>query len=219
MDNIKIRLKKFFTTGSDITKALCIALIFTVLLEFCALDTRCDQVRESVFRLHVIANSDSTDDQELKLKVRDRIIRDSAHLFEGVSSDDEAIEISRKNICAFEKAAKDEITANGYDYSVSVSVSPSYFGTRVYDNITLPAGDYEALRVVIGEGKGKNWWCVMFPPMCLSPADKEADNKQLDETLNDDGLTLVTGGEKYKAKFRAVEIYEQIKHSLRNFFS
>ena len=113
-------------------------------------------ISSGLIRLHILANSDGNDDQLLKLKVRDRL------LSEADTSSGELNLSHIKEIC------RDEIIKNGYDYNVSVSYGKFYFPTKTYENITLPAGDYEALRVVIGKGEGKNWWCVMYPPLCFS---------------------------------------------------
>ena len=116
-------------------------------------------------------------------------------------------------------AAQDEIRKNGYPYDVHVELGEAWFDTRVYDDITLPAGEYEAVKVVIGEGEGKNWWCVMFPPMCVSAAEEVAsDSEALEQVLDEQQNTLVQNGEKYKIKFKSVEIYETVKEKLKEWF-
>ena len=107
--------------------------------------------------------------------------------------------------------AKAVIESNGYTYPVSVSLEETYFTTRSYDDFTLPAGNYQALRVVIGEGKGHNWWCVMFPPLCISAASE--NEAQLSDILNSEQLELVEGND-YEIKFKCVEIYEELKKYL-----
>lgn len=214
MNNIRKKLSKLFekiSVGNILLKSIVFALSVSLIFQFAILLQRCENVRENVFRLHVVANSDSNADQSLKLMVRDRIISESAHLFKGISTEEEAVKISAENIDFFTSVAREEIVARGYDYPVKISVGEADFNTRQYEDYTLPAGRYTALKIVIGEGKGKNWWCVMFPPMCLPAAQKTADEPEISDLIDKDGLELVCNGEKYRVKFKAVEIYEGIK--------
>lgn len=123
--------------------------------------------KNKLIRLHVLANSDSPEDQELKLKVRDKIIAEMNDRLGNSKSIDETREIVKENIEEIKKIALEEIKLNGKEYEVAVSLDSHNFPTKSYGGFTLPAGEYEALRVVIGEGKGQNWWCVMFPPLCF----------------------------------------------------
>ena len=122
---------------------------------------------QSLIRLHVIANSDSGDDQSLKLKVRDRVIKECGDIF----SENETIDTAREDILAnlgkIENCAIDEVRKNGYSYDVNVVFAPSYFPTKEYGDLVLPTGSYEAVRVEIGKASGQNWWCVLFPPLCF----------------------------------------------------
>jgi len=126
-----------------------------------------ETISESVVRLHVRANSDSAIDQKLKLKVRDRILKETEQLFSEQDNIEDVRNIINENIDIIKKVAKDEIKENGYSYNVSVQYGKSDFPTKSYGDICLPAGTYEALIVNIGEGKGQNWWCVLFPPLCF----------------------------------------------------
>lgn len=123
--------------------------------------------KEKLIRFHVIANSDSKEDQELKLKVRDKIIAYLSPKLEKSKSIEETKKIIENNITVIEDIASKEIKENDKSYSVSANLGYSNFPTKKYSNIVLPAGNYKALRVVIGSGEGKNWWCVMFPPLCF----------------------------------------------------
>lgn len=122
---------------------------------------------ENLIRLHVVANSDSDEDQELKIKVRDAIINKCGNVF----SETEDIFTARKNVCdnieAIKKCAVEEIRKNGYDYDVNVCITKEDFPTKEYGDLILPMGNYEALKVEIGKAEGKNWWCVLFPPLCF----------------------------------------------------
>lgn len=169
-----------------------------------------EKISEEVFRLHILANSNSDEDQQLKLKVRDSVLSESAQLFENAGSLEETITICNANIDRFQKTAEKCIKSNGYDYPVKVYVDKEYFNTREYDTFTLPSGIYNALKIEIGEGSGRNWWCVMFPAICLSSATEE----NLDQYLSDEEMELVNSDSKYEVRFKIVEIYEKLKSKL-----
>nr|WP_317412786.1 stage II sporulation protein R [uncultured Solibaculum sp.] len=193
--------------------ALSMGFVIAVLCSMANFSGQCQNIRESVFRLHVLANSDSQEDQELKLKVRDRILLESEHLMDGVSDREEAKQIAKQHLPELEAAAQDEIYRQGYDYPVEVRLEKTYFNTRQYDTVTLPAGQYDALRVLIGAGEGHNWWCVMFPPMCLPAAE---DPKQIEDVLNPQETDIVEGGQQYEVKFKVVEWFEEIQNCIQN---
>ncbi len=188
--------------------SLLIALVFGIVLSMSALNIECDDIRESVLRLHVLANSDDEADQNLKLKVRDRLLEVSNDIYANAKNREDAIEHTESNLALLQSEAQKVVIANGYDYPVSVELEDTYFNTRTYGDITLPAGEYKALRVIIGEGAGHNWWCVMFPPLCISAASD--DEAQLDDVLTADQMEFVEGTQ-YEAKFKCVEWYEEIK--------
>lgn len=196
-----------------IEKAVILGFIFTVLISITGFKANCDNIEKKVLRLHVLANSDTHEDQELKLKVRDRIISYSGDIFADVSDKIEAERLTKKNLFEIKRIAQDEVYKNGYDYPVNVELTNTHFNTRVYNDVTLPAGNYDALRVIIGDGKGKNWWCVMFPPMCLPAAEEKCE---LSEVLDDSELEIVSYGEKYELKFKIVELFEELKDFVSN---
>ena len=132
------------------------------------------QLAEKVIRLHVLANSDSQADQTLKLQVRDKILAQTASLLSGQESAAQAAAILQDNLDTLAQTAAQEIAARGYHYPVKVCLEETWFPTRQYENVSLPAGNYQALRVLIGEGAGKNWWCVVFPSLCLSAANRRS---------------------------------------------
>ena len=165
-----------------------------------------------VIRLHVLANSDSQADQDLKLQVRDRILEQTAELLDGRENAQEAEAILAANLQPLAQAAYDEIVAQGYDYPVRVSLEDTWFPTRQYENVSLPAGTYRALRVVIGEGEGHNWWCVLFPSLCLSAVTESSVTAA---GLSGQDYALLTGeSQPYVVKFKAVELWENCKHWL-----
>lgn len=174
----------------------------------------CDEITENVFRLHILANSDGEEDQLLKLKVRDAVLEESESLFSRSDSAESALRLAEENLPLLEEAARGTIRASGYDYPVSCKIEEMYFDRRVYDSVTMPEGVYKALRITIGEAEGKNWWCVMYPPLCL-PAVTDVD-----EVLSDDsGLTpeevdMLKNPDNYEIRFYFLELYHKIKNKL-----
>lgn len=166
----------------------------------------CSTVRDEVLRLHILANSDSDDDQALKLKVRDRVLAETGEIFSRAKNLEEAQTLAKQNLMKICAVATDELRKNGSDDKVTAGLCRMYFETRQYDDYTLPAGMYDAVRVEIGKAEGKNWWCVMFPPICLGSA---MDEKELEEMLSQGGESVVLGTQKYKAKFYIVEVFEK----------
>ncbi|HEY8363579.1 MAG TPA: stage II sporulation protein R [Tissierellaceae bacterium] len=124
-------------------------------------------LRDKIIRFHIRANSDNEEDQELKLKVRDEILKEMKGKFQDIKDIDEIRKIIRDNMEEMKRIAERIIKREGKDYEVTVTLAEDSFPTRKYGNLVLPAGTYEALLITIGEGKGKNWWCVMFPPLCF----------------------------------------------------
>lgn len=196
-------------------RAIACGLVLVLTLGICGFDAKCDTVRENVLRLHVLANSDSNEDQALKLKVRDALLTVSGGVFENCTSEQEAVTSAKENLALFTKTAEQVIAENGYSYSVKVEVADTWFETRDYESFSLPAGTYEALKVTIGEGKGKNWWCVMFPSICLPAASGES--KDFSCVLEDDTAEIVEQPKRYKARFKVVEVFEKARKSIADF--
>jgi stage II sporulation protein R len=149
-------------------------LVFSILVSsFTGFAKDYGEIRENVVRLHILANSDNEADQRLKLQVRDRVLKDSAAIFKGSYTKAEAEAAARLYLPMIEAAAKDEIAARGYAYPVKAKLVNMHFESRSYGETVFPAGRYDAVRLEIGEAKGQNWWCVMFPPMCLPAAEEK----------------------------------------------
>lgn len=188
--------------------SLAIGLIISVIFSVADFSYNCDNIRQKLLRMHIIANSDSQQDQELKLKVRDAVLAAGREYFDGSVDVSQAEKVLKPKTEELTQAAKKVIEENGYDYDVEISIGKANFLTRKYDNgITLPAGEYEAVNVIIGEGKGHNWWCVMFPPMCLPAAENDVS---IDDVLTDDELKIVKSDSKYEPRFKIIEILEKI---------
>lgn len=205
-------MKKFVLT-------LCIGF-FTAVSAVCTVQQTDAAVKESVIRLHVRANSNTDADQALKLKVRDRIINDAAYLFENQPNIQGAKKAINENIELITAAAADEIQKNGYDYPVSIHYGKSEFPEKLYKNITMPAGTYEALIVEIGNGKGENWWCVLFPPLCFVDETctgiSEESKSILIDTLGKDGYEMIKSDKKPNVKIR-FKLYEMWENGTKKF--
>ena len=171
----------------------------------------CAEVRRDVLRLHVVGASDSGFDQSLKLKVRDAVLEKGGELFDGTVTADEAEKIITPRIDELKAVAEAVLKENGCDYKVDITVGEEYFTTRCYEKFTMPAGVYNAVRVNIGSAEGQNWWCVMFPPLCLPAASAEAD-----AFFTDEEMKIVSASPKYEPRFKIVEIYESIKNKIVN---
>lgn len=175
---------------------------------------RQDALARKMIRLHVIANSDSAEDQALKLEVRDRVLDFTTTVLQRSADMEDAQLRLREELTRIESIAQQEISAQGYDYQVTAQLASAEFPLKEYDGFSLPAGEYMALRLVIGEGEGRNWWCVVYPPLCTAAAC------DLEETARSSGLTaddvsLMTGdGTGYILRFRSLELWERLRQWL-----
>ena len=169
----------------------------------------------AVFRLHVLANSNSDEDQNLKLKVRDSLLSYMNGLCSNCSTKQEAISIANEHKDDFQKIAEQTIKENGYDYTAKINIDNFYFPTKNYGDISLPAGYYDALRVEIGEAKGKNWWCVMFPSLCFIDVSSGVVNDNAKENLQDnlqkESYDIISDSKKpdIKLKFKLIEVFAE----------
>ena len=166
------------------------------------------------FRLHILANSDSEEDQALKLKVRDNIIEYMETLtYDGLSKE-EVVTLTQNHLDDFKKIAEETIKKEGFDYKVSLKIDNFYFPTKVYGNISLPAGYYDGLKIEIGEAKGQNWWCSLFPPLCFvdissGVIDEEAE-KNLKNNLSEEDFAIITSdSETVKLTFKIVAMFSK----------
>lgn len=200
-------------TARKLEISLFCGLIISVLLSILSFGASCGEIRQDVLRMHVIANSDSAEDQAVKLKVRDAVLEAGEDLFDGTLTAEGAEQVLDSDIERLQNAAQAVLTENGFDYGVRVEIGKDYFNTRTYDgDVTLPAGEYEAVRVILGEGKGQNWWCVMFPPMCLPAAEADTD---ISDVLNKNEEDVVKSDPKYEARFKIVELFENFYRKIK----
>lgn len=189
--------------------AMITGLIFTLSVSFSDImefKKNLGNIESNVLRLHIIANSDSEQDQSLKLMVRDGILSGYSEIFENSDGIDEIVATAKEHLSEIEKTAEKIIRENGFFYDVSCEVVKMDFDKKDYENFTMPKGFYNALRIKIGSAEGKNWWCVMYPPLCV-PATTEAD---LSEYLTEEEIDIITNPKRYEVRFKCVEIYEKL---------
>ena len=170
------------------------------------------KLSDRLVRLHVVANSDSEDDQALKLKVRDAVLECAAGYLEQVHNADAAEQTLEAHLSELAEAGQAVVCAEGYNYPVTASLGVSHFPTKAYDGFALPAGDYRALRVTIGAGEGHNWWCVVFPTLCVSAASEWQD-AAVSGGLSDDEIKLMAEeSDGYVLRFKCLELWDRLTH-------
>lgn len=215
-------MNKFISiVKSSVFKRLIIVLLLLILFIFISaisyVSAVSNNISNGVFRLHVIANSDSPEDQNLKYIVRDELIKYMNTLAKDCNSKQEVIEIAKNNISNFENIAKKTIKDNGFNYNVTVEIGNFDFPTKTYGDITLPAGTYDSLKIKIGKSEGQNWWCVMFPPLCFVDVTTgivpEESKKEMKEAMPEEEYSLIsnTNNSEVNFKFKLIEFFENIK--------
>lgn len=215
-------MNKFISiVKSSVFKRLIIVLLLLILFIFISaisyVSAVSNNIANGVFRLHVIANSDSPEDQNLKYIVRDELIKYMNTLAKDCNSKQEVIEIAKNNISNFENIAKNTIKDNGFNYNVTVEIGNFDFPTKAYGDITLPAGTYDSLKIKIGKSEGQNWWCVMFPPLCFVDVTTgivpEESKKEMKEAMPEEEYSLIsnTNNSEVNFKFKLIEFFENIK--------
>ena len=188
------------------------ALLIALLVSF-AWGTWADRTQQGlsdkVLRLHVLANSDSAADQALKLKVRDSVLETASAILADCPDRETAEQRLSAALPEIEDAARARIAAEGETQTVTAELRPTVFPTREYEDFTLPAGEYLALRVVLGEGEGHNWWCVVFPPLCAETTSSLSQTAMA-AGLTEEEVALITESDGYQLKFKAVELWEKL---------
>ena len=188
--------------------------LFVACLVCTALWAEATQVRlaSQVIRLHVLANSDSEEDQALRLEVRDRVLETTSALLTGETEPQAAAVLLNQHLDDIAQTAAQEISAQGHDDRVEVRLEQTWFPTRQYQGISLPAGNYLALRVLIGAAEGHNWWCVVFPNLCLPAVSERALEAS---TLTPGQISLLQEEEtSYVFRFKTLELWQSLKHRL-----
>lgn len=188
---------------NEIIKWAITLLIVTMVIGAMPTDAE-GEIYDDTLRLHILANSDQSEDQKLKLEIRDRILLKYGKMLKGGESITEAKESVEQLLPEIEGDARVWIGELGYNYDVKASLSVEWYETREYEDFTLPAGYYSSLRIIIGEGKGQNWWCVMYPPLCMEMASESAPRDDGVIDYSKEEIRLITSG-KYQVKFKILE--------------
>ena len=210
-----------FWKGCDFMKKyfilLIVSILFLLLSAYSYVNAVSNNLADSVFRLHVIANSDSKEDQDLKYIVRDSLIEYMNTLTNDMNSKEEVIKIAKAHLEEFKEIAQNVVKENGYNYEVNVEIGNFSFPTKTYGDISFPAGFYDALKVEIGKAEGQNWWCVMFPPLCFvdvtSEVVPEESKENLEENLGTEEYELISDTDNnsiFNIKFKIIELFENI---------
>ena len=190
---------------------LPLLLIFTLLFgSLSYTNDASNDISTKVLRMHVLANSNSINDQRLKIAVKNNILKSTRELFTDCDNLEESIEIAQSNTELIKASAQEVIKKYNKNYDVKVYVDNEFFDVREYKDFTLPSGNYNTVKVVIGEGKGKNWWCVMYPAVCIS-----ACSDDFDKALTKEEKKLITS-KKYIPKFKILEIINKIKNKINS---
>ena len=192
-------------------KALVCGFVLAALCSFFPFAAACGQLPRDVVRLHVVANSNGAEDQAVKLLVRDAVLEEAARWYQGADSMEEASSRLCTHLQSIAGAARQVLGEQGMGYSATAQMTEMYFPTRDYGDFRLPAGRYRTLRVTLGEGAGKNWWCVVFPSLCLPAATQE----EALLTLPEGERQVVEGGQDVQVKLKAVELWESLREWLR----
>ena len=192
-------------------KALVCGFVLAALCSFFPFAAACGQLPRDVVRLHVVANSNGAGDQAVKLLVRDAVLEEAARWYQGAGSMEEASSQLCTHLQSIAGAARQVLGEQGVGYSATAQMTEMYFPTRDYGDFRLPAGRYRTLRVTLGEGAGKNWWCVVFPSLCLPAATQE----EALLTLPEGERQVVEGGQDVQVKLKAVELWESLREWLR----
>ncbi len=210
-------MKRTFFRSKLKTTLLLMFLLFVYVLIAASSYTKavCTDIANNVFRLHVIANSDSKEDQNLKYIVRDSILSYVNGILENINNKEDVVLTINNHIDEIKNIAQQAVYNEGFTYDVEIEVGNFKFPTKTYGNISFPPGLYDALRVKIGNASGKNWWCVMFPPLCfvdVSSGIVPEDSKELMESnLSSEDYALVSSSKNTtKIKFKVVEVLQNL---------
>ena len=184
----------------------CIALLITAML-LAVMPTEAEaKIYEDTLRLHILAPSDSEEDQALKLKVRDMVLSEYGERLSGCADIGEAESTAEGLLSDIEGRVCEYLSELGYSFGATVTLSEEWYDTREYDGFTLPRGSYKSLRIILGEGEGKNWWCVMYPPLCLDAACEPSPKDDALLGYSGEETRLISSG-KYNVKFKLLEIF------------
>lgn len=194
-----------------------LTFLFGVTIDsFSSFQQECRQLQQDVLRLHILANSDSAEDQAVKLQVRDAILAETGTIFNHADTLADAEQTAEQNLSQVEKIAQKVLAEQGFSYGVNARVTELFFDTRVYDGFTMPAGRYQALQITLGKGEGHNWWCVLYPPLCVGAASEVQEEMQ-EFTAGE--RQVLESEPQYEVRFFLVEWLGQVCQWVDHLFS
>ncbi len=191
-------MKNFFMFLTGLTLIYLMTVVFA--------DTVTEDISKNIIRLHIIANSNSDTDQNIKLKIRDEILKSNPNI--------KTEEDAQRSLYKIEQAANDMLAENGFSYGATAMYGIFNFPEKSYDNFILPSGKYKSIRVILGDGKGENWWCVISPPVCITDSCVKFDSNTLQKCVNKETFTVIS--DKYKYKLKTVEIAKKITDTIKS---
>lgn len=203
-------LTKIKLTKLDFAMALGLVLAIS-LTSFFSFAQYCELKESEVLRLHILANSDDDCDQELKYSLRDRLLNEFSADMNDVQNVEQAKNIAKNNLQKYEEISQSFVSEKGFSYEVKAEVVNMYFTTRNYQKYTLPAGNYDAVRIIIGSGEGKNWWCLMYPSLCLPAVSEELEVDEIDceeVTLTEENSEKIEENKDIEFKFAIYEFFK-----------
>lgn len=194
-----------------ILTALCVAILASYVIVSVVPVNGEESIYSDMIRLHVLADSDESDEQELKLKVRDKVLEKVTELTNGVTDKKVAYEIIEGNLSLLSEVGEEAVKENGYEHKVTAELGREEYPEREYEGFKLPAGEYYSLRIKIGSAEGKNWWCVLFPPLCTTAAEERDEAFVATGFTGEQYKTITeTQNVRYKIKFKLLEVFEEI---------
>lgn len=203
-------LKKIKLTRLDFAMALGLVLAIS-LTSFFSFARYCELKENEVLRLHILANSDDDADQELKYSLRDRLLNEFSADMSDAQNVEQAKNIAKNNLHKYEEISQSFVSEKGFSYGVKAEVVNMYFTTRNYQKYTLPAGNYDAVRIIIGSGEGKNWWCLMYPSLCLPAVSEDLDTEESgcqEVTLTEESSKKIEENKDIEFKFAVYEFFK-----------
>lgn len=194
----------------NLTIGIFISGVFLILYNLSVFSYGCENIRDNTIRLHIIASSDSDTDQNIKLIVRNKLLEKSTEIFNENITTENAVQIITPKLEEIKIFTDNILEENNIKYVSQVKLETEYFDTRIYDNnIIMPAGKYLALKIILGDGQGKNWWCVMFPSLCIPVAEKGYEN-----IYSENEIKIINSDKEYKIRFKIIEYIELFKNKV-----
>ena len=200
---------------NHIKRTMILLVLLSTILGIVALYKDCQYIKKNVIRLHVVANSDAPQDQTLKLQVKDYVVEKLQPIISEFPNKEQAEKYIKENLSIIKQISQDALAEFGSDESISVTFEKEAFDTRVYDTFSLPSGIYDALRIEIGNGEGKNWWCVVFPSLCLPATAKDFKTVSTSSGFSDGLTNTLQRSNGYEIRFFILDCFGKLENIFR----